>query len=142
MTDNPADLVVTNGKIITVDPGDSLAEAVAVRGNRIAAVGGAAEISTLTGPNTRVIDAGGKAVIPGLIDGHSHMDREGLKPVFPSLSGCGSIDDVLQRIKALADKAAPGEWVVTMPIGEPPYYWDTPNNLREKRYPTRWERTR
>ncbi len=139
MTDNPADLVVTNGKIITVNPGDSLAEAVAVRGNRIVAVGGAAEISTLTGPNTRVIDAGGKAVIPGLIDGHSHMDREGLKPVFPSLSGCGSIDDVLQRIKALADKAAPGEWVVTMPIGEPPYYWDTPNNLREKRYPTRWE---
>ena len=86
MADNPVDLVVTNGKIITVDPGDSLAEAVAVRGNRIAAVGGAAEISTLTGPNTRVIDAGGKAVIPGLIDGHSHMDREGLKPVFEEVA--------------------------------------------------------
>jgi predicted amidohydrolase YtcJ len=139
MMGNPVDLVVTNGKIITVDGGFSIAEAVAVRGERIAAIGGAAEILALTGPETRVIDAAGKAVIPGLIDGHSHMDREGLKPVFPSLAGCESIDDVLQRIKALADNAAPGEWIVTMPIGEPPYYWDTPNNLREKRYPTRWE---
>ena len=136
---NPADLVVTNGKVMTVDRGNAIAQAVAIRGRRIAAVGGAGEISALIGPGTRVIDAGGKAVIPGLIDGHSHMDREGLKPVFPSLAGCGCIDDVLQRIKALADAAAPGDWVVTMPIGEPPYYWDTPNNLRENRYPTRWE---
>lgn len=136
---NPADLIVTNAKVITVDQGNSLAEAVAIRGNRIAAVGSAAEISALTGDQTCVLDAGGKAVIPGLIDGHSHMDRDGLKSVFPSLAGCECIDDVLQRIKALADKAAPGDWVVTMPIGEPPYYWDTPNNLREKRYPTRWE---
>ena len=135
----PADLVVTRGKIVTVDRAFSLAEAVAIRGERIAAIGGAAEIDSLIGPDTRVIDAQGRTVIPGLIDGHAHMDREGLKPVFPSLAGCDCIDDVLQSIKALVEKAEPGAWIVTMPIGEPPYYWDTPDNLREKRYPTRWE---
>ena len=134
-----ADLVVTNGKIITVDGAFSMAEAVAARGERIIAVGGAAELGEMIGPDTSVVDAGGRAVMPGLIDGHSHLDREGLKSVFPSLAGCACIDDVLERIAALAADAEPGEWIVTMPIGEPPYYWDTPNNLREKRYPTRWE---
>ena len=135
----PADLIVTNGKVITIDPAFSLAEAVAVRDGRIAAVGGAAEIAALANDATRVIDAGGKAVIPGLIDGHAHMDREGLKGVFPTLSGCASIDDVLQRIEALVADKEPGEWVVTMPIGEPPYYFNVPENLKENRFPTRWE---
>jgi hypothetical protein len=135
----PADLIVTRGKVVTVDPSFSLAEAVAVRDDKIIAVGGAAEIAALATDDTRIIDAGGRAVIPGLIDAHSHMDREGLKPVFPSLAGCESVDDVLQRIEALVADAEPGEWVVTMPIGEPPYYFDVPENLREKRFPTRWE---
>ncbi|MDE0386330.1 MAG: amidohydrolase [Defluviicoccus sp.] len=135
----PADLVVTRGKVITADPKSSIAEAVAVSGGRISAVGGAAEIETLVGPGTRRIDAGGRAVTPGLIDGHAHLDREGLKPVFPSLAGCRSIDDVLGRIQALAADAEPGEWIVTMPIGEPPYYWDVPSNLAEGRFPTRRE---
>ena len=135
----PADLVVTRGKVITADPKSGIAEAVAVSGERISAVGGAAEIETLIGPATRRIDAGGRAVTPGLIDGHAHLDREGLKPVFPSLAGCRSIDDVLARIQALAADSEPGEWIVTMPIGEPPYYWDVPNNLAEGRFPTRRE---
>ena len=135
----PADLVVTRGKVITVDPKNTIAEAVAVTGERIAAVGGAAEIEALIGPGTRRIDAGGRAVAPGLIDGHAHLDREGLKPVFPSLAGCRSINDVLARIAALVADAGPGEWIVTMPIGEPPYYWDVPANLAEGRFPTRRE---
>ena len=135
----PADLVVTRGKVITVDPKNSIAEAVAVTGERIAAVGGGAEIEALIGPGTRRIDAGGRAIAPGLIDGHAHLDREGLKPVFPSLAGCRSIDDVLARIAALVADAGPGEWIVTMPIGEPPYYWDVPANLAEGRFPTRRE---
>ncbi len=135
----PADLVVTRGKVIAVDPKGTVAEAVAVAGERIAAIGSAAEIEALAGPGTVRIDAGGRAVVPGLIDGHAHLDREGLKPVFPSLSGCRSIDDILARIAALAADAEPGEWIVTMPIGEPPYYWDVPGNLAENRFPTRWE---
>ncbi len=135
----PADLVVTGAKIITVDPTFSIAEAVAVRDDKIIAVGGAADIAALAVDHTRIIDAGGRTVMPGLIDAHAHMDREGLKPVFPSLAGCESIDDVLQRVEALVAEAEPGQWVVTMPIGEPPYYFDVPDNLRENRFPTRWE---
>lgn len=135
----PADLIVTGAKIVTVDSSFGIAEAVAVRDDKIIAVGGAAEIAALADADTRIIDAAGRAVIPGLIDAHAHMDREGLKSVFPSLAGCETIDDVLGRIAALAAAAEPGQWIVTMPIGEPPYYFDVPGNLREKRFPTRWE---
>ena len=135
----PADLIVTRGRVLTVDPAFRVAEAVAVRGERIAAVGKAGEIEALAGPDTRVIDAGGRTVVPGLIDGHAHLDREGLKGVFPSLAGARSIDDVLERVAALAAAAEPGAWIVTMPIGDPPYYWDVPRNLAEGRFPTRWE---
>jgi len=133
------DLIVTNAKVATVDASNSIAEAVAVTGEKITAVGRSGEIAALAGPNTRIIDAGGRAVIPGLMDGHAHMDREGLKGVFPSLEGCRSIGDVLDRIRALAAKAAPGEWIVTMPLGDPPYYWNVPGCLAENRFPTRQE---
>lgn len=133
------DLIVTNARIATVDASDSIAEAVAMTGEKIAAVGTAAEISALATPDTRVIDAGGRAVIPGLIDGHAHMDREGLKDVFPSLEGCRSVEDVLARIRALAAEADPGDWIVTMPVGDPPYYWNVPGCLAENRFPTRRE---
>ena len=135
----PADLIVTGGRVITIDPSFSIAEAVAVRDDKIIAVGGATEIADLAVNHTQIIDTDGRAIIPGLIDAHAHMDREGLKPVFPTLAGCESIDDVLQRVEALVTKAEPGAWVVTMPIGEPPYYFDVPGNLRERRFPTRWE---
>ena len=133
------DLIVTNARIATVDASDSIAEAVAMTGEKIAAVGTAAEISALATPDTRIIDAGGRAVIPGLIDGHAHMDREGLKDVFPSLEGCRSVEDVLTRIRALAAEADPGDWIVTMPVGDPPYYWNVPGCLAENRFPTRRE---
>jgi hypothetical protein len=133
------ELIVRRAKIVTLDPRSTVAEAVAVRAGRIIAVGGDAEIAALAGEDTEIVDAGGRTVIPGLIDGHAHMDREGLKPVFPSLSGCRSIADIQERIAALAAKAAPGEWIVTMPIGEPPFYFDVPECLAEKRFPTRRE---
>jgi predicted amidohydrolase YtcJ len=92
-----------------------------------------------TVPGTRVIDLKGKAVIPGLVDGHAHMDREGLKGVYPSLAGARSIRDIQDQIAELARKAEPGQWIVTMPIGDPPYYWDVPEGLAEQRWPTRQE---
>lgn len=129
-------LLIRNAKVITCDADFSLADSVVIEGGEIAAVG-AAEKLAASCEGARVIDAGGRAVMPGLIDGHSHMDREGLKGVFPSLSACASIDDIVQRIEALVAETAPGEWVVTMPIGEPPYYWNVPGCLAERRYPTR-----
>ena len=134
-----ADLIVTNGRIITCDAAFRIARAVAVKDGCISAIGGDDEIAALADEATQRIDAAGHAVMPGLIDGHAHLDREGLKTVFPSLADCACIDDVLQRIEALVRDAAPGEWVVTMPIGAPPYYWNQAESLREKRFPTRWE---
>jgi predicted amidohydrolase YtcJ len=134
-----AEIILTNAKVITVDARFSIAEALAITGDRIAAVGSAAQVGTLRGPATEVLDLGGRSVMPGLIDGHAHMDREGLKGVFPSLGPVGCIADIQARIAELAAAKPPGEWIVTMPIGDPPYYFDVPERLAEQRWPTRQE---
>ena len=136
---NPADLILTNGKIITVDPAFTIAQAIAIAGDRILAVGPDAAMAAMTGPATRVVDLKGKAVIPGITDGHAHMDREALRNVFPALGPVRSIRDIQDRIAELARAKQPGEWIVTMPIGDPPYYFDVPESLAEKRWPTRQE---
>ena len=132
-----ADLVLTGGKILTLDPQGRTVRALAVRGERIAALGTDDEVVRLVGPATRRIDLRGRLAVPGLCDGHAHMDREGLKLRWPSLAGARSIDDILQIVEGLVRRAAPGEWIVTMPIGEPPFYEGVPDNLAEKRWPTR-----
>jgi len=135
----PADLVLKNAKVITVDPRFTIAQAVAIAGERILAVGTDVAMAAHTAPWTRVLDLKGKTIIPGLIDGHAHMDREGLKAVYPALGRVRSIRDIQDRISELARRKKPGEWIVTMPIGDPPYYWDVPDILAEKRWPTRQE---
>src|SRR5262245_57469193 len=133
----PADLILKNGKIITVDSAFTIAQAIAIAGDRILAVGPDAAMAPHTGPATRVHDLEGKTVMPGITDGHAHLDREALRNVFPSLEGVRSIGDIKDRIAHLARNREPGEWIVTMPIGEPPYYFDVPDILAEKRWPTR-----
>jgi predicted amidohydrolase YtcJ len=133
----PADLVLRNGKIITVDRAFTIADSIAIAGDRIVAVGPQAAMAAVTAPATRTIDLQGKTVVPGLIDGHAHMDREGLKHVFPALGPVRSIRDIQDRIAELARGRASGEWIVTMPIGDPPFYFDVPGILAEKRWPTR-----
>src|SRR5260221_4212267 len=71
-------VIVTNGRIATLNPRTPAAGALAIRGGNIVAVGSAAEIERLRGPGTQVIDAGGRTVIPGLNDGHTHFIRGGL----------------------------------------------------------------
>ena len=135
----PADLILTNGKIITVDPAFTIAQAIAIAGDRILAVGPDAAMAAKASPATRVVDLKGKTVIPGITDGHAHMDREALRNVFPALGPVRSIRDIQDRIAELARAKQPGEWIVTMPIGDPPYYFDVPESLAEKRWPTRQE---
>jgi predicted amidohydrolase YtcJ len=134
-----ADLILTNGKIITVDAAFTVAQALAIAGDRILAVGSDAAMARVSGPATRVVDLKGKAVIPGITDGHAHMDREALRSVFPALGRVRSVRDIQDRIAELARAKQPGEWIVTMPIGDPPYYFDVPDILAEKRWPTRQE---
>jgi len=130
-------LILFGGNIVCLDPALRVAEAVAITGERIAEVGTTADLRQLAGNTTRLVDLHGRTVVPGLVDAHAHMDREGLKSLYPSLAGARSIDDVLQQIEPLVKAAAPGEWIVTMPLGDPPYYFDVPGQLREQRFPTR-----
>ena len=134
-----ADVILKNGKVITVDAAFTIVQAIAIAGDRIVAVGPDAAMAAHTSPATRIVDLKGKAVIPGITDGHAHMDREGLREVFPALGRVRSIGDIQERIAELARAKRPGEWIVTMPIGDPPYYFNVPDILAEKRWPTRQE---
>ena len=132
-----ADLVLTGGKILTLDRHSRIVQALAVRDRRIAALGRDSEIASFIGPDTRRLDLRGRLAVPGLIDGHAHMDREGLKLRWPSLAAARSIDDILGIVEAEVRRTPHGEWIVTMPIGEPPMYEGVPRNLVENRWPTR-----
>lgn len=125
------DLVLVNGKIATMDPSDTVAEAVAVRHDRIVKVGSTADIKRLVGRRTRVIDLKGKTVLPGFIDSHEHCITKGMQADWVN---CGSppIGFISDIVKALAEKAAEkneGEWVVGN--------WFDDSKLKERRFPTR-----
>jgi hypothetical protein len=110
-----ADTVLLNGKIVTVDDRFTIAEALAVKGERIVAVGSTADIEKLKGPETRVVDLNRRTVIPGLIDNHAHFmraaeywDRE------VRLDGVTSHKEALDLIKEKVRESRPGEWVVVL----------------------------
>ncbi|HEY7512511.1 MAG TPA: amidohydrolase, partial [Vicinamibacteria bacterium] len=69
----PADLVLRNGRLVTMDPARPAAEALAARGDTIVAVGAWADVAPLVGPNTRVLDLAGRLAVPGFIEGHGHF---------------------------------------------------------------------
>jgi predicted amidohydrolase YtcJ len=109
------DLIFSNGKIITVDDRFSIAQAIAVRGDRIAAVGTNQAIDRLAGPNTRRIDLQGRAVIPGLIDNHAHFQEEGAYWTLElRLDGVDSRKVALEMLRARAKARRPGEWIYTL----------------------------
>jgi predicted amidohydrolase YtcJ len=110
-----ADLILTNGKIVTVDERFSVAQAVAVRGDRIVAVGGNQDITRLGGPHTRRIDLRGRTVLPGLIDNHMHLLRYGTTWAYEvRWDGVASRRDALELLRAKVQRAKPGEWVYTL----------------------------
>jgi predicted amidohydrolase YtcJ len=135
----PAEVVLRNAHIITVDGRNSIAQAIAIAGGKIIAVGADAEMTKHIVPPTRLFDMKGRTITPGLIDGHAHMDREALRRIFPSLGPVRSIKDIQDRIAEIARTKKPGEWIVTMPIGDPPFYVGVPDSLAERRWPTRQE---
>lgn len=133
------DTLLINGQILTMDAQMSVQQAIAIRGNHIQAVGDSESLRSLAHVDTHSIDLQGRTVIPGMIDVHAHLDREGLKNLQPGLEGVRSIADILAIIKREVSTTAPGEWVVTMPIGDRPNYADIPERLAENRFPTRWD---
>jgi predicted amidohydrolase YtcJ len=121
----PADLVLTSGKIITVDNTFSIAEAVAVRDERIVAVGRNQDVAGLIGPNTQQINLGGKAVVPGLIDNHAHFMEEGAYWLHEHrLDGVDSRAQALEMMSARAEALGPGGWVFTLGGWSPDQFAD------------------
>ena len=105
------DLILINGDILTQNPEQPRAEAIAIAGERILAVGSNDEIRALATATTRTIDLGWKVVIPGVIDAHTHPAYAGirhLREVDCDLRSIGAIQDAL-RLRA--DKTAPGQWI-------------------------------
>ena len=128
-----ADAVLLNGKIVTLDAATPIAEALAVRDGRIVAVGRSAEIRALAGPATKVIELAGRTVIPGLIDSHMHAIRAALfYATEVNWIGTKSIPEAMDRIKAAAQRARPGQWIIV--AGG----W-TEQQFQEKRRPTQAE---
>jgi hypothetical protein len=107
----PADLVLQNATVHTVDAKRPRAEAVAVRGSRIVAVGTSAEVQAYVGPRTRVMDLRGRTVVPGFDDAHAHFLGIGFARLDVDLVGTASFDEVLARVEKAVKARAPGEWV-------------------------------
>ncbi len=107
----PASMVLTNAKIITMDGRLPRAEAMAVQGEWILAVGTVEEIAPYIGPNTKVIDATDRLVVPGFNDSHSHFAGGSRLLRSLNLYGVASLEEVLEKVKELVDRSQPGEWI-------------------------------
>ena len=108
----PADTIIVNGKVITLDQQSRVVQAVAIRDGRIAAVGTNDDIRKAAGPATKVVDAGGRTVIPGLMDSHIHAIRAGLTySVEVSWIGVPSLAKGLERVREAARTTRSDVWI-------------------------------
>jgi predicted amidohydrolase YtcJ len=108
----PADLVIHNAKIYTSDDAMPRAEAIAIRGDRIIALGTSAEIRKRAAASTKVIDAGGAAVLPGLHDAHGHFTGLGASLQVLRLRGTKNWEQIVGMVRRRAASARPGEWIL------------------------------
>ena len=128
-----ADMVLVNGKIITVDQNFSIQEAVAIRDGKILAVGSMSTIRSLAGDQTKVVDLNGRAVIPGLMDSHIHFLRAGFRwSQEVRLDQAHSVQEILGLIEKRATQIKAGEWILT--FGG--WHYD---QLKDRRAPIRQE---
>jgi predicted amidohydrolase YtcJ len=119
-----ATLALIGGHVVTVDSTRPEAEAIAIAGDRILAVGTTAEIRKLVGPSTRVIDLKGRLAIPGLIDGHGHFMELGESKQQIDLTTARTWDEIVARVAQAARSAPPGAWIVGQ--GWHQAKWDRP----------------
>src|SRR6266496_5524845 len=109
---SPADSVIRNARILTVDAQFSTAEALAIGGDKILAVGTDREIGSFIGPSTRVIDANGKLVLPGLYDSHVHSWRAAISEFNGPMPVLNSLAEAFQFIRAKAARQPPDSWII------------------------------
>ncbi len=132
-----ADVIFTHGNVYTGAVGvgslgsTKRAEAIAVRGDRILAVGTRDEINKMKGPQTKVVDLGGHFVMPGFNDAHMHLASAGLEKLNVDMVGTKTLDEFRERLRVAVEAAGPGDWVVgegwdetLWPVKTPPTRWD------------------
>jgi predicted amidohydrolase YtcJ len=126
-----ADLVLLNGKVLTVDPSNSIAEAVAIKGNKIVNVGSRKKVEPMIGPETSIIDLDGKTLMPGIIDSHVHAVGAGrlklMEREYVDIKYADSIEEVLEKIGERAEETPRGAWMIGWG-----YMW---TRFRERRVP-------
>ncbi len=127
----PADLILHGGKVFTSDAANSIVSAIAVRGERIVAVGTDAEVLATKGPQTTVIDLAGGMVLPGLIDSHVHASGAAMFEFDHEVPEMTSIADVLAYVRQRAAVVPEGEWINLSQVFI--------TRLKEQRYPTKAE---
>ena len=127
-----ADMILSNGKIITLNSKDETAEAVAIAGDRIIRVGSTTDIVKLAGEWTRVIDLKGKTVTPGFVESHCHPSMAGLMMNFEvDVRSAASIDEIIDRLREKAKQLPRGNWLKGFGYND--------QKLKERRHPKRWD---
>ena len=127
----PPDLILHHGKIATVDKEFRLAEAIAIRGEKIVQVGKNDEVLATKGDGTKLVDLGGKLVLPGLIDSHVHPTGAAMHEFDHPIPDMETIADVLAYIRSRAAALPEGSWISVSQVFI--------TRLREQRYPTKSE---
>lgn len=125
----PADLVLTNARIHTLDTKKPMVEALAIQGGRVVATGSMQDLKTWQGPATRVVDLKGKAVYPGFHEGHGHLKGLGYQLVRLDMAGMTSLETIQSKVKEEISSTSKSEWV----LGRG---WDQ-NLWTKKEFPTR-----
>jgi len=106
-----ADLVLRNGRLLTMDDARPVAQALAARGGRIVAVGSNADVAPYVGASTRTIDLRGQLAIPGFIEAHGHFVGLGESRLGLELTGTTSWPQIVQAVAAAVRRAGPGQWI-------------------------------
>ncbi|UCC27054.1 MAG: amidohydrolase [Gemmatimonadales bacterium] len=111
MAENPADLVLVNGKVVTVDDAVPEAQGLAVRDGRVVAVGSSRDMRAWVGAATEVVDLDGRLAVPGLIEGHGHYLGLGRAKMILDLTTTTSFQDIVDMVAVAVAEADPGEWI-------------------------------
>ncbi len=132
--DNPADTLIINGNIYTVNSSQPMAQAVAVKADTIMAVGSTEELMQLQGPQTKIIDLQGKTMTPGLIESHAHIMGMGYNQLNVDLMYVQSYDELVNMVSEAAEGMPPGTWIIGR--GWHQDKWQTQPEQRVKGFPT------
>jgi predicted amidohydrolase YtcJ len=127
----PADLIVINAKVITMDARSTIAEAIAIADGRFVAVGSNEEVRRLANGSTHVIDAGSRAVVPGLIDSHVHALGVAAAEMTQPFRNLTSVADIQHWVRQRASSVKPGTWIWSPRV--------FPTRIKERRFPTKAE---